>query len=67
MVGSENSAETLPPSMEVAPRNYGVTRPLSLAGPSEADIHRNAALEKVFSFPALDRFCYYLLLVGCCS
>ncbi|XP_031125822.1 nuclear poly(A) polymerase 4-like isoform X1 [Ipomoea triloba] len=46
MVGSENSAETLPPSMEVAPRNYGVTRPLSLAGPSEADIHRNAALEK---------------------
>nr|GLL25330.1 nuclear poly(A) polymerase 4-like isoform X4 [Ipomoea trifida] len=37
MVGSENSAETLPPSMEVAPRNYGVTRPLSLTGPSSKE------------------------------
>ncbi|CAH9076655.1 unnamed protein product [Cuscuta europaea] len=46
-VGSESSAETSPASTDAPPlKKYGVTRPLSLTGPSEADLHRNAALEK---------------------
>lgn len=46
-VGSESSAETLPASTDVPRRKkYGVTRPLSLTGPSEADLQRNNALEK---------------------
>ncbi|TYH61106.1 hypothetical protein ES332_D07G027100v1 [Gossypium tomentosum] len=28
------------------PKNYGITKPISLAGPSEADIQRNTELEK---------------------
>lgn len=28
-------------------RQYGVTKPISLAGPTEADIQRSAELEKV--------------------
>lgn len=50
-VGSERSAETSPTSTEAPPpKKYGVTMPLSLAGPSEADLQRNAALEKVVFF-----------------
>ncbi|XP_019175915.1 PREDICTED: nuclear poly(A) polymerase 4-like [Ipomoea nil] len=46
-VGSESAAETSPTSMEAPPpKKYGVTKPLSLAGPSEADLQRSAALEK---------------------
>ncbi|CAN4095531.1 unnamed protein product [Withania somnifera] len=42
MVSSESLSEsTAPPG-----KNYGVTKPLSLAGPTEADIQRNADLEK---------------------
>lgn len=29
------------------PRQYGVTKPLSTAGPTEADLQRNMELEKV--------------------
>ncbi|MCD9640671.1 hypothetical protein HAX54_026121 [Datura stramonium] len=44
MVGSES----LTPPTEAAPppKKYGVTKPLSLSGPTEADLQRNAALEK---------------------
>lgn len=61
-VGSESSAETSPAPTDVPPtdlpptdvpptdvplrKKYGVTRPLSLTGPSEADLQRNVALEK---------------------
>jgi hypothetical protein len=30
-----------------SPKSYGITKPLSLAGPSSADIKRNVELEKV--------------------
>lgn len=36
-----------PPPQPVAAIKYGVTKPISLAGPTEADIQRNAELEKV--------------------
>lgn len=39
MVGSEG--------LGVAPKHRGVTKPLSLAGPSEADLIRTKELEKV--------------------
>ncbi|VFQ97703.1 unnamed protein product [Cuscuta campestris] len=46
-VASESSAETFPASADVPLRKkYGVTRPLSLTGPSEADLQRNEELEK---------------------
>ncbi|GMH10794.1 hypothetical protein Nepgr_012635 [Nepenthes gracilis] len=38
MVGSENSNSN-------SPMKYGITEALSLAGPTEADLHRNAELE----------------------
>lgn len=65
-VGSESAAETSPTSTEAPPppKKYGVTMPLSLAGPSEADLQRSAALEKVvflvyqlnFLFTGLTKF-----------
>ncbi|KAK6772993.1 hypothetical protein RDI58_028231 [Solanum bulbocastanum] len=42
MVSSESLSESAAPPMK-----YGVTKPLSLAGPTEADLQRNAELEKV--------------------
>ncbi|XP_015061064.1 nuclear poly(A) polymerase 4 isoform X4 [Solanum pennellii] len=42
MVSSESLSESVaPPTMK-----YGITKPLSLAGPTEADLQRNAELEK---------------------
>lgn len=32
-----------------APKQYGITKPLSLLGPVEADLQRTAELEKVIS------------------
>ena len=32
-----------------SPKSYGITKPLSLAGPSAADFKRNLELEKVIS------------------
>lgn len=44
-MGSDSS-----PGFPPAP-NYGVTKPISLAGPTDADIQRNIELEKVvFTF-----------------
>ncbi|PHT40488.1 hypothetical protein CQW23_19342 [Capsicum baccatum] len=45
MVDSESLT---PPPAEAAPppKKYGVTKPLSLAGPTDADLQRNATLEK---------------------
>lgn len=47
--------------------NPGVTKPLSLAGPSEADYARNKELQKVCSLKFLSFVCVCLLCVelGC--
>lgn len=45
MVGTQNLGGSLPPLN--SPKSYGITKPLSLAGPSSADIKRNVELEKV--------------------
>lgn len=45
MVGTQNLGGSLPPVN--SPKSYGITKPLSLAGPSAADIKRNVELEKV--------------------
>nr|GMD48861.1 nuclear poly(A) polymerase 4-like isoform X3 [Ipomoea batatas] len=43
----ESSAETsLASAPPPPPKQYGLTKPLSLSGPSEADLQRNAELEK---------------------
>ncbi|XP_020872875.1 nuclear poly(A) polymerase 4 isoform X2 [Arabidopsis lyrata subsp. lyrata] len=44
MVGTQNLGGSLPPLN--SPKSYGITKPLSLAGPSSADIKRNVELEK---------------------
>lgn len=46
MVSSESLSESVAPP----PKKYGVTKPLSLAGPTETDLQRNAELEKVVLF-----------------
>ncbi|KAJ8531381.1 hypothetical protein K7X08_026815 [Anisodus acutangulus] len=48
MVGSESLTPPLPAEVPSAPpaKKYGFTKPLSLAGPTDADLQRNAALEK---------------------
>lgn len=48
-------------------RQYGVTKPISLAGPTEADIQRSAELEKVillFILPLCFRSLDFLLFEG---
>ncbi|KAK8535282.1 hypothetical protein V6N13_081422 [Hibiscus sabdariffa] len=35
------------PQQSPPPKNYGITKPISLAGPTEADIQRNTELEKL--------------------
>ncbi|PSS01249.1 Nuclear poly(A) polymerase [Actinidia chinensis var. chinensis] len=45
MLGSE-SLDGSSPQQPVAANKYGVTKPISLAGPTEADFQRNAELEK---------------------
>ncbi|KAG2699601.1 hypothetical protein I3760_07G199000 [Carya illinoinensis] len=42
MVGSESPNGSSPQPA----RKYGITKPISLAGPTEADLHRNMELEK---------------------
>ncbi|EOA16056.1 hypothetical protein CARUB_v10004188mg [Capsella rubella] len=44
MVGTQSLGGSLPPLS--SPKSYGITKPLSLAGPSSADIKRNVELEK---------------------
>lgn len=52
MVGPESvDGSLLPPApAAVTPKKYGVTKPISVAGPAEVDFQRNAELEKVDSF-----------------
>ncbi|KAI4316081.1 hypothetical protein L6164_024097 [Bauhinia variegata] len=45
MVGSENPNGASPPPPQQS-KKYGITKPISLAGPTEADFHRNKELEK---------------------
>lgn len=47
MVGSQ-SANVSSTSPYQQSKKYGITKPISLAGPTEADTHRNMELEKVF-------------------
>lgn len=43
------------------PKKYGITKPISLAGPSETDIQRNMELEKaIFVCFFLKRIAYFL-------
>lgn len=42
MVGSPSPNGT-------AAKRYGIMKPISVAGPTEPDLHRNAELEKVIS------------------
>lgn len=44
MVGDSEKLSSSSP----LPKSYGITKPISLAGPTEADHLRNAELEKVF-------------------
>jgi len=44
MVGGSEKLNSSSP----LPKSYGITKPISLAGPTEADHLRNAELEKVF-------------------
>ncbi|KAA8540346.1 hypothetical protein F0562_024735 [Nyssa sinensis] len=44
MVSSEGLSGSPPPPQ--SPKQYGVTKPISFAGPTEADIQRNSELEK---------------------
>ena len=37
----------MPPQMEQQPNKYAFTKPLSLAGPTDADLQRNNDLDKV--------------------
>ncbi|XP_060208396.1 nuclear poly(A) polymerase 4-like isoform X3 [Lycium barbarum] len=46
MVGSESLTPPPPPPADAAAKKYGVTKPLSLAGPTDTDLLRNQALEK---------------------
>lgn len=46
MVGSQSPAP--PSSQEV--KSYGITKPISVAEPTEADFQRNRDLEKVIFF-----------------
>lgn len=51
MLGSDTSTVSpLQKTPEASPKQYGVTKPLSRAGPSEADIQRTKELEKVCVF-----------------
>ncbi|XP_057479009.1 nuclear poly(A) polymerase 4-like isoform X2 [Actinidia eriantha] len=45
MLGSE-SLDGSSPQQPVAAKKYGVTKPISIAGPTEGDLQRNAELEK---------------------
>ena len=50
-----------------APRQYGITKPLSLLGPVEADLQRTAELEKVrncFSFVSVMWSGFFALTVS---
>ncbi|KAL7609417.1 hypothetical protein Lser_V15G13552 [Lactuca serriola] len=50
MVGSEkeNGSSPAPPSQKAeVKKKYGVMNPISYAGPTEADLHRNSLLEKL--------------------
>nr|GMC53831.1 nuclear poly(A) polymerase 4-like isoform X2 [Ipomoea batatas] len=44
MVTSDSSSDS--PPLPPIPKQYGVTKPLSLSGPTDADIRRTKELEK---------------------
>lgn len=46
-VSDSPSGGSTPPQQEQQANKYGFTKPLSLAGPTDADLQRNLDLEKV--------------------
>lgn len=51
------------------PKQYGVTKPISMSGPMDADIQRSRELEKVSLFffpPPLFIFLMFWVLVSSC-
>lgn len=52
----EESKSTIGDSPQKAPTiQFGLTEPISLAGPSKADIQRNAMLEKVYILRLIEK------------
>lgn len=47
MVSAEGLSAPLSPPQAVVAKQYGVTKPISTAGPTEADVQRTVELEKV--------------------
>lgn len=60
MVTSDSSSDS--PPLPPIPKQYGVTKPLSLSGPTDADIRRTKELEKVRLFCSLPQLRCYLVL-----
>lgn len=51
MAGPESlDGSSPPPVAPVTAKKYGVTKPISVAGPTEVDFQRNTELEKVGFF-----------------
>ena len=55
-VSDSPSGGSTPPQQEQQPNKYAFTKPLSLAGPTDADLQRNNELDKV-------RLLVYLFLI----
>ncbi|GKV03482.1 hypothetical protein SLEP1_g15772 [Rubroshorea leprosula] len=47
VVGSRTPIGLPPPPPSQSSKNHGITQPISLAGPTDVDIQRNAELEKL--------------------
>lgn len=61
--GSPNGGSTPPPPPQQEQANkYGLTKPISLAGPTDADLHRNLELEKVINYRLIHLIINYLIL-----
>jgi poly(A) polymerase len=54
MVDSESPNGSSPPTA----KKYGITKPISLAGPTDADLQRNMELEKVKIRSDFFSFCW---------
>lgn len=49
-MASESRKNASPSETPQPPRNYGITKPIFLSGPSQSDLQRNIELEKVHTF-----------------
>lgn len=54
---SKSTIGDSPLSLQKAPAiQFGLTKPISLAGPRKGDIQRNATLEKVYILRLIEKF-----------